>query len=392
MNFDAELKEKFLLGFLILISVALVWILLPYAGAFLWAIILAIVFQPMWRRILNLMPKFRALAALITVLLIIMLVIFPTLALISAVTQQVGEVVVGLQNMQWDPAATIEGARAHLPEWANDLVGKATEGREFDATNSDFVRSVLNGLQNVSGWLLAVGQGALWFLLQCGIALYLLFYFLMDDGEIVASVRSKGLFPDDVFDALTTQFAAVVRGTVMGGLLVAIIQGALGGLILWLLGFKTALLLAVLMTIGALIPAIGTGLVWVPVSIYLVITGEYGKAAILVGFCALIIGSIDNILRPILIGKSTKIPDFLVLATTLGGVDLMGPNGLIIGPMIAGLFLSAWGTIGQAPVVDHAEEEDQKKKPFLRRVLERRRSLKKRSAAPSDGAADEPAT
>ena len=103
--------------------------------------------------------------------------------------------------------------------------------------------------------------------------------------------------------------------------------------------------------------AIGTGLVWVPVALYLVATGDYGKAAIL-AFCGfVVIGSVDNILRPILVGKSTKIPDFLVLVTTLGGVDLFGPNGLIVGPMIAGLFLSAWATIGNREIGEAVEED-----------------------------------
>lgn len=347
MDFDISLKERCQLAFLLLISLALAWVLLPYAGAFLWAVVLAILFHGLWKAILSRMPRHRALAALITMLIITLLVIIPSFFLVSAITRQIAELVLELQQTKLDPEALLAGIERHLPDWGREMLREATRGR-FDpsAANSDMLSGVLSGLQNVSGWLLAFGQGAATFILQCAIALYLLFYFLIDDGAILATVRGKGIFPEAFFDALTTQFAAVVRGTVTGGILVAILQGAMGGVILYFLGFKTAVLLGVLMAIGALIPAIGTGLVWVPVTVYLLVTGDYGKAAIL-AFCGFfVIGSVDNILRPILVGKSTKIPDFLVLVTTLGGVDLFGPNGLIIGPMIAGLFLSAWATIG----------------------------------------------
>lgn len=358
MHFDNTLKIRCQLTFLLVISVALGWVLLPYAGAFLWAVILAIIFHGMWKRILGMMPRYRALAAFITMTIITLLVIVPAFFLVAAITQQVGELIVAIQQTKVDPQAWISGIEGYLPDWGKEMLREATAGR-FDpaSANSDMLGGILSGLQNVSGWLLAFGQGAATFILQCGIALYLLFYFLMDDGEIIATVRSKGIFPAPFFDALTTQFAAVVRGTVTGGLLVAIIQGAMGGIILYFLGFKAFVLLGVLMAIGALIPAIGTGLVWVPVALYLVATGDYGKAAIL-AFCGfVVIGSVDNILRPILVGKSTKIPDFLVLVTTLGGVDLFGPNGLIVGPMIAGLFLSAWATIGNREIGEAAAED-----------------------------------
>jgi len=126
---------------------------------------------------------------------------------------------------------------------------------------------------------------------------------------------------------------------------VAIVQGLIGGIVFWALGITGALLWGVLMGCFSLIPAVGTGLVWVPVALYLLATGAVAKAIILI-FCGLfIIGMIDNLLRPILVGRDTRIPDYVVLITTLGGIDMFGFNGIVIGPVIAALFIATWNIV-----------------------------------------------
>ena len=120
-------------------------------------------------------------------------------------------------------------------------------------------------------------------------------------------------------------------------MVVAIVQGALGGLIFWLLGVHAPLLWAVVMAFLSLLPAVGTAMVWVPVAVYFFITGELWYGVILALYGVFVIGLVDNVLRPILVGKDTKMPDYVVLISTLGGLAVFGPNGFIIGPLVAAL-------------------------------------------------------
>ena len=146
----------------------------------------------------------------------------------------------------------------------------------------------------------------------------------------------------DQKSALFSRFADVVRATVKGGILVAIAQGALGGLAFWFLGIHAPLLWGVLMAFLSLLPAIGAGLVWLPVSMYLWANGAVWQGISLILYGVLVIGLVDNILRPFLVGKDTKLPDYVVLISTLGGIEVFGLNGFVIGPLIAAIFMVTW--------------------------------------------------
>ena len=134
-----------------------------------------------------------------------------------------------------------------------------------------------------------------------------------------------------------------MKGTVV----VAVIQGILGGLIFWMLGVEGALLWGLLMGFFSLVPAVGTAIVWLPVAIYLLVTGAIWQGLVLIGCGVFVIGLVDNLLRPILVGQDTRMPDFLVLIATLAGLELFGLNGFIVGPVIAALFLAVWKIIGE---------------------------------------------
>jgi predicted PurR-regulated permease PerM len=141
---------------------------------------------------------------------------------------------------------------------------------------------------------------------------------------------------------LLSRFATVVRATVKGNVAVAVVQGLLGGLAFFVLGIKGALLWGTLMAFLSLLPAIGSALVWIPVAVYFLLAGPLWKAIVLTIFCALVMGAVDNILRPVLVRKDTRLPDWVVLISTLGGVSVFGINGFVIGPLIAALFVSCW--------------------------------------------------
>ena len=128
----------------------------------------------------------------------------------------------------------------------------------------------------------------------------------------------------DLLKSLGAKFTNVTRATVKGTIVVAIVQGALGGLIFWFLGIQAPVLWAVVMAFLSLLPAVGTALVWLPVAIYLLATGSVWQGAVLIAYGILVIGLVDNVLRPVLVGKDTKIPDYIVLISTLGGMAIFG--------------------------------------------------------------------
>ena len=138
------------------------------------------------------------------------------------------------------------------------------------------------------------------------------------------------------------KFTTVIRATIKGNLLVAAIQGALGGVAFWFLDVSGALLWAVVMALLSMLPAVGAGLVWVPVAIYFLVAGSIWQCVALVAWGVLVIGLVDNVLRPILVGRDTRMPDYVVLVSTLGGMSVFGINGFVLGPAIAAMFMAVW--------------------------------------------------
>jgi predicted PurR-regulated permease PerM len=200
----------------------------------------------------------------------------------------------------------------------------------------------MKGGQVLAPQALSIGMNTFEFVISLGIMLYLLFFLMRDGRRLADSIKEAVPLRTEQKSALFSRFADVVRATVKGGILVAIAQGALGGLAFWFLGVHAALLWAVLMAFLSLVPAIGAGLVWVPVAIYFLATGAIWQGLALIAYGVLVIGLVDNLLRPFLVGKDTKLPDYVVLISTLGGIDVFGLNGFVLGPLIAAIFMVTW--------------------------------------------------
>jgi predicted PurR-regulated permease PerM len=188
-----------------------------------------------------------------------------------------------------------------------------------------------------------LGQGTMQFFVGLGLMLYVAF-FMLRDGQNLINLLVRALpLGDEREHLLFAKFAEVARATVKGNLVVAMVQGALGGIIFSILGIPGALLWGVVMTVLSLIPVVGAGLIWAPVALYLFAVGQWVDALILTLYGAIVIGLADNILRPLLVGRDTKLPDYIVLLSTLGGFAVFGMNGFVIGPLVASLFVAFWG-------------------------------------------------
>jgi len=171
-------------------------------------------------------------------------------------------------------------------------------------------------------------------------------YFLLRDGERVGRAVMRAIPVErSIAERLAERFLGIVRATIKGTGVVALVQGALGTITLMIAGVPSALLFGVIMAIFALVPVIGSGGVWLPAGLYLLLIGDYwqGLFVLLTGF--FIISSADNVLRPILVGRDTGIPDWIILITTLGGISMAGFSGIVLGPLVAGLFLASWSIL-----------------------------------------------
>ncbi|WP_236704430.1 AI-2E family transporter [Sphingomonas sp. HT-1] len=311
-------------------------VFLPFLDEILWSIVGTILFLPVKRWYLARNPGQENRAALVALAAMSLTLLLPMGLLLAVAIDQVAALYQGLASGRFNPASALESAVAHLPDSVRGLLARAGLG-DFEAIQSRVVAGLGRGMPAFANQALAFGGGVLNVLLSLIVILYLGFFFLRDGEKLVR--RMAALAPIDagyqaVIDAT---FVTVVRATVKGGIFVALAQGAVGGAVLALLGIESWLLLGLVMAVAALLPAVGTGLVWLPVALYLLATGQVIQAVILVLCGLFVIGMVDNILRPILIGSETKMPDFIVLLSTLGGVEAFGFDGLLVGPLVAAL-------------------------------------------------------
>jgi predicted PurR-regulated permease PerM len=336
-----DLEQKSFLLLLIAITVAFVWILWPFSGAILWGTVLAILFLPLYRRLLRATGQRPNLAALVTLAIILFIVVLPLVAVGAMLIRQTVAVYQRIELGDFDPGQFFDSFPASLPEWAVSALNYF-DLTDFAAVRERFSALLSEGGRFVAAQALAIGQNTVNLIVSFFIMLYLLFFLLRDGEALAVRIRDAvPLHPAQQY-ALFRRFAAVIRATVKGGVLVAVVQGALGGLIFWLLGLQGPLLWGTVMAVLSFVPAIGAALVWAPAGVYLLVLGDVWKGITLLAFGTLVISTVDNVLRPMLVGGETKIPDYLVLIATLGGITIFGANGLVIGPVIAAMFLAAW--------------------------------------------------
>jgi predicted PurR-regulated permease PerM len=326
---------------IVAVSTVFFWSIAAFVGAILWSIVAAIMFSSLNDRLLSRFHNQRSLAAVLTLIVVIAMAVLPTVALAMFLLDEAGSTYAALQSGEIDIPATFERLQAVLPDWTSGLL------RRVGVTDLDSLREQLSigltaRLQLVASSALTIGQGAASFMLSLAVMLYITFFLLRDGRPMASAIGSVLPLSPDHRRMLAQRFIAVVRATVKGGVLVGAAQGTVGGTIMAILGVPNALLLAVIMALSSLLPAIGTGFVWLPVSLYLFATADAWRGVVMLLAGLFVIGSVDNILRPVLIGRETKIPDFIVLVTTLGGLAAFGFNGLLIGPVAAGLFMSVW--------------------------------------------------
>ncbi len=339
------IEYRSFLAFVVIVTIAFGWVVSPYLGPILWAVVAAIVFEPLNRRLTEFMPRWPNLTALITLFIIVLLIIVPAILIGMSLLDELLGLYGRIQSRELDVAKMFADAQSSLPRGLSRALERFGL-TDIDQASRRFSDGIANVVRTLATGALNLGQSALGFVVGIGVMLYVAFFLIRDGRDLADQIRTKLPLVDEHKSALFDKFTTVIRATIKGSIVVAVLQGVIGGLIFWALGIHAALLGGVLMGFFSLLPAIGTGLVWVPVAIYLLITGSIWQGLVLV-FCGFfVIGLVDNLLRPVLVGKDTRMPDYVVLISTLGGISILGINGFILGPVVAALFMAGWENFG----------------------------------------------
>ena len=322
-------------------TIALAMILSVVWQPIFWAVILGILFRPLMKWIAVQLPGRPSLAAGLTVLAIFVFVHIPALILGSMIVSD-GAV---------DPGAALGKLEGFFQPQIGELAARF--GLDLAAITEKLQSAMMRASEFVLSLLLSAGQNAAGFFVSFFLMLYLLFFILRDGADIYGHVFRAVPLPPDQKKLFFSKFAEVSIATLKGTFIVGLAQGVLGGLIFAILGIGGAVFWGATMAIASVVPALGAALIWVPAALILIFSGAWIKGVILLAFGTFVISMADNLLRPMVVGRATQMPDYLVLFSTVGGLGVLGISGLVLGPVIAALFLVAWQLIS-----DEDAEED----------------------------------
>ncbi len=333
--------EHFRRGFVLALTLAYTTAFLAMLSGFFQTLLLAAVFSgvvyPLYQWLKNKLPgSHDTLASLLTLAVTLFAIFLPLLGLLGLVAEQAINVTKDLSP--WlEQRLNSPAEQVTLPDWLpfadklepyqNEITAKLAE---FAGTTGKFLAGILANLT----------QGTVSFFFQLFIMLYAMFFFLIDGPVLLQTILSYAPLSQGDKDKMLAVGLSVSRATIKGTLIIGIIQGTLGSLGFAVVGIKGAVFWGAIMAVLSALPGIGTALVWGPAVIYLLMSGQILAGVGLLAWSAIVVGSIDNFLRPFLVGRDTQMPDLLILLSTLGGLGLFGASGLILGPILAALFLT----------------------------------------------------
>jgi predicted PurR-regulated permease PerM len=351
-----KLERSFFFILLALLTVAFAAVLWPFYGAVFWGGVLALMFEPMYRKFLRRMRGRQNLAALATLGVIVLIVVLPLALVGVSLVQEMTALYAKVKSGEINFGRYFEQMVSVLPSWTTGLLDRYGVV-DLPALQAKLVAALTQRSESIAGRAVDIGGEALDLIVGFFIAMYVLFFLLRDGAGVARDVRAAIPLAPGPKERLLERFTTVIRATVKGNILVAAAQGTLGGIAFWALGVHAPLLWGVVMAFLSLLPAVGAALIWVPVALYLLALGKVWQGLGLIAFGVFVIGLIDNVLRPILVGKDTAMPDYVVLIATVGGLALFGLNGFVIGPVIVAMFLAAWQLLAAERLKAAADEE-----------------------------------
>lgn len=368
LSSNAKIETYCFFIILVFFSCAFLGIMLPFFGAIFWAIVLAILFMPMQCYLECKLKGRKNIATIITICFCILIVVVPVMFVINSLFEEASTLLIRLKEGKLDFGEYLKHITDSLPVWLQNLLDKAGWTGDLADIRGKLSELAMTASQFAANQAYGLGQVTLKFAVTLCVMMYLLFFLLRDglwmERKIYEAIPLGGQRKTDLFG----KFSTVVKATVKGNIIVACIQGALGGVAFWFYGIQGAVLWGSIMAVLSLLPAVGASLVWGPVAIYFLVTGMIWQGVSLIIYGALVIGMIDNFLRPVLVGKDTKLPDWLVMLSTLGGISVFGINGFVLGPLVAAMFIAVWAVLTERrAVLEHNNIPQQQNRSQNRR-------------------------
>lgn len=342
-------RERFRAGFVLLLVVAVSAFFLAVMWPFLKPLVVGAMFaglcRPLYHWLGRLLKGRHSLAAALTLLIVFLLVAGPLSAFVGVVVSQALHV--SESAIPWVQGHFGQASAFNAHDW---LVQRFPALASYVPEQTKILESLATAAKMTGAMLVAgasrMTAGTATFLLNLFVMLYAMFFFLKDGRVILEKIFYYTPLNHEDEARLLQRLTSVTRATVKGTLVIGIVQGALAGVGLWAAGIDGAAFWGTLMALLSIVPGIGAALVWLPAVAYLYIASQATTATLLLIWCAAVVGTIDNILRPMLVGKDAQMPDLLILVGTLGGLFLFGPIGFILGPMVCALFLTVWDIYG----------------------------------------------
>ncbi|MDO8240463.1 MAG: AI-2E family transporter [Candidatus Moranbacteria bacterium] len=326
--------------FVILIGITILayFILKPFLVPFLIAGILAHLFAFLYKMFLKITRQSKVWSSLLTCLVIAMIILTPIVFVSSLVVSEVQNII----DYSSQNSVSVESVANNVSHNLSALPFAKFIAIENIVSQETIASAVQSFSQNALSILQSTYQGIVSMVLVTFVMFFSLFYLLIDGNKFIKKIMQLSPLRDSYENILIEKFNSITRATIKGTILIAIMQGFLGGVLFAVTGVSAPILLALLMTLSSVIPAIGAGLVWLPVGLFMLLSGNVMSGMIIILFGALVISTLDNFVRPKLVGKDTEMHPLLILFSTLGGIAIFGLAGFIVGPVIMSLFVTLW--------------------------------------------------
>jgi predicted PurR-regulated permease PerM len=341
---DIRFRRAFLLLLVVTITVLFVAVIRQFLITILLAAIFSAMAHPLYDRILRAFRGRRVLASLVTLAILLLCVMAPLLGFAALVAREALRITESVRP--WAEQVIRE------PGILFGYLEQVPGFRELEPYRDEILAKLAQVVEGIGNFALqslsATTRGTLSFFFKFFLLLYTMFFFLMDGEALLRRILYYLPLPHEDEMRMVEKFVSVSRATLKGTLVIGVIQGALAGAAFAVAGVEGAVFWGTVMAVLSVIPGIGTGLIWVPAAVYLAASGHVLAGVMLGLFCLLVVGSVDNFLRPRLVGKDVKMHDLLILFSTLGGLLLFGVIGFIIGPIVAALFVTVWDIYGIA--------------------------------------------
>lgn len=311
------------------------YLLKPFAFALFWAVVISGLFQPLYRRLQRKRNR-PSLNAAITLLLVLFLLILPAgilaTLLVNESIELYNSIDADIANLEYKARDLADRLAAH-PTTARLHLNSDTLVERFTDVVKNLANIIFKSLTDLT-------QNTLLFLVKFAVMLYALFFFIRDGDRMLQRAKQLFALGKDRESVLYERFVITARATLKVTFIIGGLQGCLGGILFYLVGIKGALTWGVVMVLTSIIPGVGCSIVWAPAGLLLLVTGHMWEGVVVLLAGLLVISMVDNLLRPILLGRDVQMHPLVIFLSTLGGIALFGISGFVIGPILASLLMS----------------------------------------------------